>query len=269
MFEDKKDWLKYDLDTLTHNFCKTIIPGYESYDDISSEELEQIGEFLTNKFYGKKVYFHNEYGDLILGTLNSISFSPGSGDDYDFDNFYIRIHQIVYCMSYDDHTLSVDEIDEPEKDEETKIRWYKKGKLHEGLEEEYPFIEKHDLISIGGNCASPDDEYINCEVFKRKLNKLLLNQLCEFQEDVTGQDYQDYIDDSKKVLKFGKIIKGVVTKIEVTSWFDYDVTVKFTVDNVGYEVNPYYEVKAFLKEERKRKIGDPKIDPYGEEDWDD
>jgi len=341
----KKNWTEYDLDHLVEYFF--------SSDDFYEDDSD---EFLTNKFYGKKVNFTNEYGDIIMGTLGSILVQCPDRDEGE-NEFYIKIEDKVYCMSYDNHILKVyEETQDAQPEVETKIRWYKGGKLQEGLNydfkvgdkvivnsniskyhwnhlekyigqhytiiaiekmqyydkvaylstlgcffpfdcltlanfeddigkvrwykkgklhekiEEYPFIENISLIDIGQDCVPHEDEIVDCERFQRKLSKLLLNRLCEFQEDVTGQD-SDVLNinanSQNKIMKLGEIVKGVVTKVEVFSWFDYDVTIKFTVGDIEYEVNPYHDVKVFLKEERKRKIGDPNIDPYGEEDWDD
>jgi len=127
----------------------------------------------------------------------------------------------------------------------------------------YPFVEEVSIYDIGSNCM--EGECMNDGLFKRKLDKLFLNNFCEFHEI----DFEFVGSSNNTAPIAGEIIKGVVTNINVDSFFDIDCTVKFTVDGKEYEVYVDEPTKIYLKEKRKKIEYDKTVDPYGEEDWDD
>lgn len=129
--------------------------------------------------------------------------------------------------------------------------------------EEYPFVEYVDIMNIGYKFFDEYD-YMDCLGFENRLKKLLLNNLVEFKESTEDDEIQD------GRMMGGKIIKGIITDINISSFFEYEIIIKFTIENVGeFEVFPEQKVKVFLKEERIKKEINRDIDPYGEEDWDD
>lgn len=94
--------------------------------------------------------------------------------------------------------------------------------------------------------------------FEKKLKKLFLNNLCEFEQFQTKNK-----------------IKGLVVKIEVITQFDHYFSILFVIKNKNeeimsiFEVDPSSTVITYLKEPRKIKEYDKDLDPYGEEEWED
>lgn len=132
-----------------------------------------------------------------------------------------------------------------------------KYKIFESTFEEYPFVYTYDQIEIGQDYADLDG-LVDVIQLEKKLKRLFLNKLCEFVET----DKDDYT-------KPGPTIKGFVTDIDVTQFYDSDVFTKFYISGKEFDVYPYEPIKVFLKEERIKKIVDPRIDPYNEENWED
>jgi hypothetical protein len=123
---------------------------------------------------------------------------------------------------------------------------------------EYPYTEIVDIMSIADKCLSANGEDFDSNEFSRKIKRKCLNKLCEF----VASDESDYTIPGKK-------IKGLVTNVYVETWFDMDVWLKFTVNEIEYDVFYKKNVKVFLKEKPVKKLVDKTIDPYEEEDWDD
>jgi hypothetical protein len=144
-------------------------------------------------------------------------------------------------------------------------------KYNESIEEEYPFKEIIDLYKLGNTCCAGDD-LPDCQEFERKLKRKVLNKYCEFQEDVESVDKDGHIERVG-----GKIVKGKIIDVNIETFFDFDITIEFTVEDIPAiypwkfhcdEVHPFYPVTVYLKEERKKHVN-LELDPYGEEEWDD
>lgn len=143
-------------------------------------------------------------------------------------------------------------------------------KYNESIEEQYPFKEKVDLYELGNTCCDPNDDFPDCQEFERKLMIKVLNRYCEFQEDVESVDKDGHIERVG-----GKIIKGKIVDVNIETFFDFDITIKFTVEDIWYpeklslvhhyEVHPFYPVTVYLKEVRKNI--NLELDPYQEEEW--
>jgi len=117
-------------------------------------------------------------------------------------------------------------------------------------------VEIYSLNDIG--CSFSYDEYFDTNGFEKKLKKLFLNNLCEFEQFQTKNK-----------------IKGLVVKIEVITQFDHYFSILFVIKNKNeeimsiFEVDPSSTVITYLKEPRKIKEYDKDLDPYGEEEWED
>jgi len=131
---------------------------------------------------------------------------------------------------------------------------------------EYPFTEEVSLVDIGQKCCNPDDDYVDCQQFEEILKRKVLNKLCTFYKD------EEYVNPRGNIeKKKGMKITGVILSVDVTTFFDFDVTISFMVSGHidTYEVYPLEPVIVHLKEERKKIVVDKTLDPYGEEEWDD
>jgi len=147
----------------------------------------------------------------------------------------------------------------------TKFKIFEQKESKKGVlegKEEYPFKEKIDLYELGNSCYDPDEDFPDRNEMEAKLKRKILNQYCRFQEEIIRFTV-DGIEDEVE----GDYIEGKIVDVEIESFFNIDITIRFTVDNKKYKVNPYTPVEVYLKEERKKPIVDPKVDPYGEEDW--
>jgi hypothetical protein len=105
------------------------------------------------------------------------------------------------------------------------------------------------------------DDSIDLEGLDKRLRRLFNNNWCIFK----GKDHKDYKEEFLN-------LSGIVKNSWGTYYYDpqYDLEIIFEMeDGMQYEVDHESLIFVYTKEEKKIKIVDKNIDPYGEEDWED
>lgn len=139
------------------------------------------------------------------------------------------------------------------------IKWYNKGKFV-NEKSEYKIIESYDMINIVSPYWTEDYEDIFIEELNKRLEYLFKNKFCSLNYDGKTDENSNYIEENGK-------IEGIIKNIYAS--YDFDpmlLAIFFIIDNIEYIVDPSKKVFVYLKKERTTN---PRVDPYGEEEWDD